>query len=476
MKTRTGLTAATCLVSCFTLFASCNPSPAQQPSTTTPASATSATVTASAPATQSNPTTSAASTAPTVLIPVTPSITILPVTTSKTVVLPLTVTASIKPPTIPDFSAVVPILTVLSKPSVWSWGNNQFGGLGSNGGNPTNLPQQIQGLGDVQALAAFDHVLAVKSDGTVWGWGENGRSQLGGSAAFGSSAFVPKQIPGLSNIKAVAAGISHSLALDANGEVWSWGYNGVGQLGNGNIAEMQISTPLKVAGLSEVVAIAAGHAHSLALKKDGSVWAWGYNYHGELGIGTAQNSGTPVKVLNLSSIVAIVASWDHSLALRSDGRVFSWGNNENGAVGDGSTTNVATPVLLSGLQGIKSVAAGWSHSLALATDGTLWAWGGNNSGQLGIGTTATVPIASPVKGPVLAGISRIAAGSDSSFAIKTDGTLWAWGGNANGQLGIGNNNDSTIPVPVTTLSRVESVVTGRYQSGNGSAFTLAICQ
>jgi alpha-tubulin suppressor-like RCC1 family protein len=476
MKTGLRLTTAACFITCATLLASCNSPPAPQSSTTPLVATTTATVTASAPATQTNPTTGAATTAATVLTPLTPSITILPVTTSKTVVLPLTVTTSIKPPTIPSFSAVVPIYTMLSKPSVWTWGNDAAGGLGTGGGPGVNIPQQLNVLSDIQAVAVFGHVLALKADGTVWGWGQNMMSQLGGSATFGSVANTPAQIPGLSNIKAVAAGISHSLALDGNGEVWSWGYNGVGQLGHGPTGEIQISTPLKVTELSGVVAIAAGYVHNLALKNDGSVWAWGYNYHGELGNGGTQDSITPVKVLGLSNIVSIAASLYHSLALRSDGRVFGWGANDYGQVGDGTANNCPTPVLLPTLTGIKAVAAGWSHSLALAADGTLWAWGGNTAGQLGLGTTSTVPIASPVKASVITNISRVFAGPDSSFVVKTDGTLWGWGSNTDGQLGVGNNNDSLVPIKASKLTGVVTVAVGHYQGDKAAFFSVAICQ
>ena len=144
-----------------------------------------------------------------------------------------------------------------------------------------------------------------------------------------------------------AAGGQHSLALKSDGTVWAWGLNDYNQLGNGTATNS--SKPVQVPGLNNASAIAAGYFHSLALKSDGTVWAWGLNGHGRLGNGTTVDSGTPVQVLGLSNVSAIVAGHDHSLALKSDGTVWAWGANHIGQLGNGTTANSSTSVQVTGL-------------------------------------------------------------------------------------------------------------------------------
>jgi hypothetical protein len=178
---------------------------------------------------------------------------------------------------------------------------------------------------------------------------------------------------------------AHSLAL-RNGTAWAWGSNQSGQLGDGNTADS--STPLPVAGLSDVIAIASGGAHSLAVTADGSVWGWGANDSGQLGNGNTADSAAPVKIPGLTGISAVAAGDSHSLALSKDGKVWAWGENSSGQLGDGTTLNRNTPEQIEWLNDIVAIAAGKVHSMALARDGTVWSWGGNYNGQLGDGTTA----------------------------------------------------------------------------------------
>ncbi|BAS26700.1 hypothetical protein LIP_0843 [Limnochorda pilosa] len=205
-----------------------------------------------------------------------------------------------------------------------------------------------------------------------------------------------------SSVAAVAAGDLHSLARQTDGTVWTWGDNDAGQLGDGTTLDR--NTPARVDGLNGVAAVAAGSYHNLALKEDGTIWAWGRNNLGQLGDGTTTTTRpTPVQVSGLTGVVDVAAGWDHSLALRSDGTVWAWGYNAFGQVGIGSTTEQHTPVQISGLTGIVAVAGGGYHSLALKSDGTVWAWGYNSTGQLGDGTTTDrytpVRVAFPANSP-----------------------------------------------------------------------------
>ncbi len=188
-----------------------------------------------------------------------------------------------------------------------------------------------------------------------------------------------------SKLMDVKAGGWHTLGLKSDGTVWAWGNNGSGRLGDGTTTDRH--TPVQVNGLSGVTAIAGGWHYTIAMKSDGTVWAWGYNDYGQLGDGTTTERHTPVQVSGLSGVVAIAGAQLHSLALKSDGTVWAWGENSAGQLGDGTTTSRYTPVQVSGLSGVVAIAGGTSYSLALKSDGTVWAWGYNGNGQLGNGTT-----------------------------------------------------------------------------------------
>jgi len=275
---------------------------------------------------------------------------------------------------------------------------------------------------------------------------------------------------------AAAAGGSHSLALKADQTVWAWGANSSGQIGDGTTT--QRLTPVQVSGLMTVIAIAAGLNHSLALKADGTVVAWGANGSGQLGDNTIVQKTSPVAVSGLSGVVAIAAGTNHSLALKSDGSVVAWGSNSNGQLGDNSTTQRLTPVPVSSLSSVATIAAGSDHSLALKTDGTLAAWGANASGQLGDGSytqrLTPVPVGS------LSGVSSVTAGTAFSAALRANGmssgVTWAWGTNSSGQLGDGTtvswNTQVSGAGDVVLLATGEAHVLAFKQDGSAWAWGL----
>ena len=238
---------------------------------------------------------------------------------------------------------------------------------------------------------------------------------------------------------AIAAGGTHSLALKSDQTVWAWGLNSSGQLGDGTTTSH--FTAAQVTGVTTAIAIAAGNTHSLALKADGSVVAWGSNSNGQIGDNSTTQRTSPVAVSGLTSVIAIAAGTNHSLALKSDGTVVAWGANGNGQLGDNSTSQRLTPVAISGLTNAVAIAAGADHSLALKSDGTIVAWGANASGQLGDGTNTQR--LTPVAVGSLSGVSTITAGTGFSAAIRTNalamGVTWAWGTNTNGELGDGTS-------------------------------------
>jgi len=263
---------------------------------------------------------------------------------------------------------------------------------------------------------------------------------------------VPVQVVGLTNVAAVAAGYYHGVALKADGTVWAWGDNGSGRLGDGTNTNRSLA--VQVVGLTDVVAIAAGENHTLALKADGTLWAWGYNGQGQLGEGSGTERRTPVRVYGLTNVVAIDGGQYHSLALKADNTVWAWGYNNYGQLGRNNTTGSSTPVqvmtdvgLTTPLTGVVAIAAGDNYSVAAKSDGTVWAWGYNGYGQLGDGTTANQLLPVAVTG--LTGVvQEISAGRNHTLAQRTDGTLFAWGDNGNGRLGTGTVVDSSSPMQV----------------------------
>ncbi|MFI9272007.1 RCC1-like domain-containing protein [Kitasatospora sp. NPDC052896] len=423
-----------------------------------------------------------------------------------------------------------PVSTVLS------WGDNGFGQLGdgTNTDRSTPVPVCAPGqkapcnpdLHDVVAISAAttgSHSLALRKDGTVLAWGSNRFGQLGDGTDTDRSTPVPVCAPGqtapctqfLSGVVAIAAGGGHSLALRNDGTVLAWGFNEFGQLGNGEPGTDR-NTPVPVCApgqtapcnqfLSGVVAIAAGGGHSLALGKDGGVFAWGLNNFGQLGDGTNGNfRSRPAPVCApgqtapcsrfLTGVHAISAGLAHSLALGSGGAVLAWGFNNFGQLGDGSNTNRDTPVSVCApgrtapcsrfLTGVHAISAGSSHSLALRRGGAVLAWGNNFSGQLGDGTTTNrntpVPVCAPGRTAIctrfLTHVDAISAGGSHSLALRADGRVLAWGNNANGRLGDGTTTNRDTPVSVCAPGRTAPCT--RFLAGvraisGGGSFSLAL--
>jgi alpha-tubulin suppressor-like RCC1 family protein len=347
-----------------------------------------------------------------------------------------------------------------------AWGQGIHGQLGNGSTANQSSLVDLTALSQVtQVSGGYYHTLAVRSDGTVWAWGDNSDGELGNATTTGSS--VPVQVTGLTGVVQVAAGYFDSLALRSDGTVWAWGNNSIGQLGDGTTTNratpVQVAGfPVQLAGLTGVTQIAAGGLHSLALRSDGTVVAWGYNSDGQLGNGTTTDHTTPVAVSGLTKVTQIAAGFSHSVALRSDGTVAAWGYNVNGQLGDGTTDTRTTPVQVAGLTGVTQIATGSDHNLAVRSDGTAVAWGQNYYGQLGDGTNTNRT--TPVTVPWLIDVTRVSAGATHSVAVRSDGTVVAWGNNDYGQLGDGTTTSRTTPVTVPGLSGVTQVSVGGYHT------------
>lgn len=323
---------------------------------------------------------------------------------------------------------------------LYVWGNNATGRLGDNTVIPKSSPIQIPGTQWVRYASTYSHTIARKSDGSLWAWGNNANGRLGDDTVINKSS--PIQIPGTSWSSSTAS-YSFSLALKDDNTLWVWGYNHCGQLGQNNI--LHRSSPVQVPGTSWCAATIGGAGNSgFGLKTDGTLWAWGGNNSGALGINTSiARYSSPVQIPGTSWQTLLRSDSDGMFAVKTDNTVWGWGLNNLGQVGDNTVINRSSPVQIPGpwscICGLRSA------SIGLKTDGTLWSWGRNSYGQLG--QSNIIHRSSPVQIP---GSSwrDIGAGTFQSFASKTDGTLWSWGYGSYGRLGLNDVIHRSSPTQI----------------------------
>ncbi|HSD13671.1 MAG TPA: T9SS type A sorting domain-containing protein [Flavobacterium sp.] len=253
----------------------------------------------------------------------------------------------------------------------------------------------------------------------------------------------------------IASANGHTIAIASDGTLWSWGNNPSGQLGLGDttvrIAPTQIGTDNDWQSISP----------SSAIKTNGTLWVWGSNNNGQLGLGDTTNRLSPIQLgTDTNWLSTTVGSSAHSLAIKTDGTLWSWGYGASGQLGLGGIYSVSTPTQVGTATNWKSISTGSNHSLAIKTDNTLWVWGRNASRELGITATENQTA------PVVRGNTWLSASASDLFslAVRSDGTLWAWGTNGFGQLGIGNNSSPFQPTRVGTDTDWTKVVTGTYHT------------
>ncbi len=266
--------------------------------------------------------------------------------------------------------------------TLWSWGGNGYGQLGLGHTNDRKTPQQVGNAKNWKAIAAGQgHTVAIQADGTLWSWGSNGYGQLGLGGTTDRKS--PQQVGNGTKWKSVVAGSGHTVAIKADGTLWSWGSNGYGQLGLGGTTDRK--SPQQVGNGTKWKAIAAGQGHTIAIKKDGTLWSWGNNHVHQLGrtVNKTYPQEKPGKVKHGTKWKEAAADILHTVGIQEDGTLWSWGSNYIGQLGLGSTVSTQNTPRQVSSDVWKAVTTGGFHTIAIKEDGTLWSWGNYNDGQLG---------------------------------------------------------------------------------------------
>jgi hypothetical protein len=284
----------------------------------------------------------------------------------------------------------------------------------------------------------------------LWTWGNNYQGRLGNNTGTGTNRSTPVTTSaGGANWKQVSGGNSHTAAIKTDGTLWTWGYNFNGRLGYNTATDR--STPVTTfAGGTNWKQVTCGGSHTAAIKTDGTLWTWGLNSYGRLGDNTTTDRSTPVTTFaGGTNWKQVAGGYAHTAATKTDGTLWTWGRNYYGQLGNNNTTQRLTPVTtFAGGTNWKQVFGGYGHTAAIKTDGTLWTWGSNYDGQLGNNNTTQrlTPVTTFAGGT---NWKQVTCGGDYTAAIKTDGTLWTWGSN-NGRLG--DNTETKRSIPVTTFA------------------------
>jgi alpha-tubulin suppressor-like RCC1 family protein len=352
----------------------------------------------------------------------------------------------------------------LITPELWIWGvGPSAGGFGSPIGDNTNAISRSTpvttfagGANWKQVAGGQYHTAAIRLNGSLFIWGDNTSGQLGDNTKTIRSTPVTT-FSGGTDWKQVACGNSYTAAIKTDGTLWNWGdATGLGSNLGHNLGIVRCTPITTFAGGTNWKQVSCGSFHTAAIKTDGTLWLWGQNAYGNLGDNTSIRRSTPVTTFlggnNWKQVsCAGATNSGHTAAIKTDGTLWTWGSNGSGQLGDNTAVSRSTPVTtFAGGTNWKQVACGSANIAAIKTDGTLWIWGGNGQGQIGNNLSATsrsTPVTTFAGGT---NWKQVACGGANVAAIKTDGTLWTWGQGSDGKLG--NNTTDNRSVPVTTFA------------------------
>lgn len=336
--------------------------------------------------------------------------------------------------------------------NLFSWGKNTNGQLGLNDRVNRSSPVQVGSLTNwSQVAAGYNSSASIKNDGTLWTWGYNNRGQLGINITGGARSS-PVQIGALTDWSQIAIGQEFCASIKTNNTLWTWGQNNTGQLGQNTPYSAVPSSPTQVGALTDWAQASTGQNHCAAVKTTGTLWTWGYNAKGQLGQNNVVTRSSPVQVGSLTDWASVSAGGSMCAAVKTGGTLWTWGYNDSGNLGLNDRVSRSSPVQVGALTNWSKVSATAAMCAAIKTDGTLWSWGLNTNGQLGLNISYLYRRSSPVQVGVLTNWSQVSAGSQFCVALRTDGTLWSWGYNSNGQLGQNNVAKRSSPTQVGALS------------------------
>ena len=337
-------------------------------------------------------------------------------------------------------------------PNAWAWGGNNYGQLGDNTNTSKSSPVSVVGgfTDWISASAGSYQTLALRANGTLYGWGSNTSGQLGNNSTVSGSSPV-LVVGGITDWVSVGVGANHSAGVRANGTLYAWGSNNNCTLGDNTAITASKSSPVVVAGgITDWVSVSVGQAHSVGLRAEGTLYAWGLATYGRLGINAAGNRSSPVVVAGgIVNWVSASAGASHSLGIRANGTMMAWGYNGSGQLGDNSIVSRSSPVsVVGGILDWVGASAGGTHSLGVRANGTMMAWGYGNDGRLGIGVTGIRSSPVVVAGGIADWVVAEAGGFHST-GIRANGTLYAWGAASGGRLGDSSTADKSSPVLVS---------------------------
>lgn len=330
--------------------------------------------------------------------------------------------------------------------SLWAWGRNTFGQLGDGKTINKYIPTQIDSFTDWQSVYAGDNfTCGIKKDGTLWAWGSNYYGQFGNGTTI--NQLTPTQIGVETNWKSVSAGgMMHTLAIKENGTLWAWGSNSFGELGDGTFVSK--NSPVQIGVSADWKSVSGGSYYTVALKLDGTIWAWGSNNYGQLGDGTIINKNSPIQIGTDVNWQSVSTKGLHTVAIKTDGTLWTWGYNNQGQLLNGTTTEKHVPTQVGANWQFAS--AGSNFTILLRTDGTLWGGGNNLAGEIGQPSPNVTMVLGIMKINNDTNNQFVYTGGNHTNVIKTDGSLWTWGANNYGQYG--DNTATTVKGSLKLIS------------------------
>lgn len=348
-----------------------------------------------------------------------------------------------------DSYAVIPICRVFSDKNGQMFYKSKLNNFTyTNGQNITQLlfPSQIMSMKFKDIAAERETAVGLTYNGEVYVWGDGAYYDLG-QGQVKLNQYTPLKVEGLPEIVKIAKGKHHVLALDVNGEVWGWGNNSSGEVHGAYKGKVYV--PSKISGLNNITDIAAGTGFSAAIKSDGTLWTWGNNTDGKLGDRGTSAANVPAPVTGLSNVSKVTCGEKFMAALSGE-TVYTWGNNESGQLGSGTNDSTSTPTAVLG--SYKDIAAGNSHMLAISTSDELFTWGYNSVGQLGLGDKVSRNV------PTSTGKTAAVIGAGYNHSFYTDGeSTYGFGSNSKGQLGIGTQNTALTPTLIAGLRNIVKI-------------------